>query len=129
MKSPPASLKTRAERFEYYLALLSKELNHADRVKPLRDYVTGLLLAGKRKSIEPIAGRIDPGHVCARHQSLHHFIAIATWNDRALLRVICQQAFPFLQGRRRSTPFQPSPMADRAAADSAHRAIVRTPSH
>src|SRR5215510_3406349 len=96
MKSPPVSLKTRAERFEYYLALLSKELDHADRVKPLRDYVTGLLLAGKRKSIEPIAGRIDPGHVCARHQSLHHFIAIATWNDRALLRVICQQALPAL---------------------------------
>ena len=86
----------RAERFEYYLALLSEELDHADRVKPLRDYVTGLLLAGKRKSIEPIAGRIDPGHFCARHQSLHHFIAIATSKDRALLRVICQQALPAL---------------------------------
>lgn len=94
MKIHPSSLKTREERFEHYLALLSKEVDRADRVKPMRDYLTGLLLPGKRRSIEPIAARIDPRHVCAKHQSLHHFIAIAAWSDRALLRVIRQYALP-----------------------------------
>jgi len=96
MKNHPQSLNAREERFENYLSMLSKELDHADRIRPFRDYLAGLLLQGERKSIEPIAARIDPTHVCAKHQSLHHFIAVAAWNDRALLRVICQYALPAL---------------------------------
>lgn len=96
MKNHPPSLLTREERFENYLSLLSRELDHTDRIKPFRDYLAGLLLHGKRKSIEPIAAQIDPGHVRAKHQSLHHLIAVAAWNDRALLRVICQYALPAL---------------------------------
>ena len=30
-------------------------MGHADRVGPLRDYCTGLMLPGERKSVEPIA--------------------------------------------------------------------------
>src|SRR5262245_51256728 len=88
--------KSREERFENYLSLLSGELDHADRIRPFRDYLAGLLLPGKRKSIEPIAARVDPSHVCAKHQSLHHFITVAAWNDRALLRAICRYALPAL---------------------------------
>ena len=50
-----------------------------DRREPLRAYVTGLCLPGERKSIEPMAARIDPRHVRARHQSMHHFVANAPW--------------------------------------------------
>lgn len=96
MKNHPPSLKTREERFENYLSLLSRELDHADRIKPFRDYLVGLLLHGERKSIEPIAARIDPGQACVKHQSLHHLIAVAAWNDRALLRAICQYTLPAL---------------------------------
>ena len=96
MKNHPPSLETREERFENYLSLLSKELDHADRIEPFRDYLTGLFLHDERKSIEPIAAQIDPSHLCAKHQSLHHFIAVAAWNDPALLRVICQYALPAL---------------------------------
>jgi SRSO17 transposase len=96
MKTHPTSLQTREERFEFYLALLGKELDHVDRIKPLREYLTGLLLPGKRKSIEPMAAQIDPSRVCAKHQSLHHFIAVAAWSDRALLRAIRQYALPAL---------------------------------
>jgi SRSO17 transposase len=35
-------------------------------------YCTGLLLPGERKSIEPMAARLEPAHVQAKHQSLHH---------------------------------------------------------
>jgi hypothetical protein len=60
----------------------------------MRDYLTGLLLPGKRKCIEPIAARINPSHVCAWHQSLHHFISVAAWSDQAILRAIRLAALP-----------------------------------
>jgi SRSO17 transposase len=60
---------------------------HADRREPLRAYVTGLCLPGDRKSVEPLAAQVDPRHVGARHQSLHHLVANATWNDAVVLRV------------------------------------------
>src|SRR5713226_5762212 len=75
------------QRFEKYLELLSVIVRHADRSGPLRAYLTGLCLAGDRKSIEPMAARIDPRHVSSRHQSMHHFIANAEWEDAAVLRL------------------------------------------
>ena len=44
-----------------------------------------LLLPGERKSIEPMAARLDPTHVQAKHQSLHHVVAQADWDDAAVL--------------------------------------------
>lgn len=75
------------ERFEKYLQRLAEAVGHADRREPLRAYVTGLLLSGERKSVEPMAARIDPRHVQARHQSMHHFVASAPWDEAELLRV------------------------------------------
>ena len=74
-------------RFQDYLESLCLALGHADRGEPMRAYVTGLCLPGERKSMEPIAARIDPRHVGARHQSLHHLVANAAWDDAAVLRV------------------------------------------
>ncbi len=58
-----------------------------DRHEPLRAFLTGLCLPGERKSIEPMAARIDPRHVRARHQSMHHLVANAPWEDTAMLRI------------------------------------------
>jgi SRSO17 transposase len=77
----------RAQRFHAYVERLTTALGHQDRHGPFRDYVTGLCLPGERKSIEPMAARVDPRHVRARHQSMHHFIANAAWDDAAVLRV------------------------------------------
>ena len=77
----------RARRFHAYVERLTTALGHQDRHGPLRAYVTGLCSPGERKSIEPMAARVDPRHVRARHQSMHHFIANAAWNDAAVLRV------------------------------------------
>ena len=85
------------ERFEAYLAKLGAALGHADRREPLRAYVTGLLLSGERKSVEPMAARIDPRHVQARHQSMHHFVASAPWDEVALLRVARDHALEQLE--------------------------------
>lgn len=80
-KSDPES------RFEEFVGRLVQVLGHKDREEPLRAYLTGLCLPGERKSIEPMAARIDPRRVRARHQSLHHFVSNAPWNDAAVLKV------------------------------------------
>ena len=46
-------------RFDAYVERLGDVLGHADRRAPLRAYPTGLLLDGERKSVEPMAARID----------------------------------------------------------------------
>ncbi len=76
-----------AARFEAYVAALGAAVGHADRAGPLRAYLTGLLLPGARKSVEPMAAQVDPRHVRARHQSMHHFVANAPWDEAAVLRV------------------------------------------
>lgn len=81
------SRDARARRFRDYIDRLAQAVGHADRHEPLRAYLTGLCLAGERKSIEPMAARIEPRRVRARHQSMHHFIANAPWEETAVLRV------------------------------------------
>jgi len=77
----------REARFCEYLDRLCAVSGHRDRHAPLRAYLTGLCLEGKRKSIEPMAARIDPRRVSILHQAMHHFVAKAPWDDRALLTV------------------------------------------
>jgi SRSO17 transposase len=74
-------------RFRRYVEQIALAVGHADRHGPLRAYLTGLLLPGERKSVEPMAALIDPRHVGARHQSMHHFVAQAGWSDAAVLRL------------------------------------------
>ena len=72
-------------------------LGHADRHEPLRLYTTGLLLPGERKSVEPMAARVDPRRVRSRHQSLHHFVADADWDDAAVLAAAREYVLPTIQ--------------------------------
>jgi SRSO17 transposase len=53
--------------FDQYLEHLSAGLGHSDRHAGLRDYCTGLMLPLTRKSVEPMAARVDPLHASARH--------------------------------------------------------------
>src|SRR6059058_1670818 len=87
------------ERFDDYVERLGDVLGHADRRAPLRAYCTGLLLPGERKSVEPMAARVDPARVGAAHQSLHHFVAKAAWDDDALLAAVRAYAPPALLER------------------------------
>src|SRR5918912_347449 len=87
------------ERFSEYVEGLGGTLGHADRRGPLRAYCTGLLLPGERKSVEPMAARVDPARVGAAHRSLHHFVAKAAWDDGALLEAVRGYVLPALQER------------------------------
>ncbi|WP_428419917.1 IS701 family transposase [Methylibium sp.] len=88
-----------AERFDRYLEQLSAGLGHADRHAGLRDYCTGLMLPLSRKSVEPMAARVDPMHASARHQALHHFVAKAEWSHTEMLRRVAQWVLPKMDFR------------------------------
>ena len=89
--------RTGEERFTAYLDAVVAVLGHASRTAAARAYCTGLLLPGERKSIEPMAARLAPGRVQAKHQPLHHVVAKAEWDDAALLRAVREQALPAIE--------------------------------
>src|SRR5947208_5870139 len=70
---------------------------HADRHAPWKDYCKGLLLPGERKSIEPMAARLNPSNVQATRQSLHHLVAKAPWSDETLLDEVRHRVLPAMQ--------------------------------
>jgi SRSO17 transposase len=92
----PSSSAASEQRFQPYIDRLADVLGHADRHEPLRLYTTGLLLPGERKSVEPMAARLDPRPVRSRHQSLHHLVAEADWDDAAVLAAVRDSALPAL---------------------------------
>jgi hypothetical protein len=46
------------------------------------------MLPVKRKSVEPMAAHLSPDGVRSEHQRLHHFVADASWSDRAVLDTV-----------------------------------------
>jgi SRSO17 transposase len=70
---------------------------HEDRHAPLKDYCKGLLLPGERKSIEPMAARLNPHNVQASRQSLHHLVAKAPWSDEILLKQVRDDVLPAME--------------------------------
>jgi SRSO17 transposase len=85
------------ERFCAYLDELAGVLGRVSRVGPMRDYCTGLLLPGERKSVEPIAAVTAPGRVAAQHQSLLHFVAQGGWSDEAVLAKVREMVLPQIE--------------------------------
>ena len=83
-----------SQRFERYMEHVAAGLGHIDRHAGLKGYCTGLMLPLPRKSVEPMAARVDPLHASARHQSLHHFVAKAEWSDEEMLRRVSQWVVP-----------------------------------
>ncbi len=84
------------ERFERYCKPIVEALAHADRRRPAEWYLKGLMLPGERKSVEPMAVRVCPENVCSAHQSMHHLVAAAEWDDRAVLAAVARQVVPAL---------------------------------
>src|ERR671921_895627 len=85
-----------AQRFQNYVSHRATALGHADRTERFVNYCTGLLLPGERKSVEPMAARLDPAHVPSAHQALHHFVASAPWSDAAVLTAVRERVLPAL---------------------------------
>ncbi len=86
-------------RFTAYVEAITSALGHADRAAPFQSYCTGLLLPGDRKSVEPMAARVQPGRVQATHQSPHHFVAKSDWSDEAVLAAVRARVLPIIEQR------------------------------
>src|SRR5476651_2869707 len=84
-------------RFEAYIKDLASVIGHADRVTPLHDYCTSLLLPGDRKRVEPMAALTAPARTAPKHQSLLHFVANAPWSNEAVLTKIRQMVLPKIE--------------------------------
>ena len=85
------------KRLAAYTEWLAQAAGHADRTEPLRNYCTGLLLNGERKSVEPMAALLAPDHVQRMHESLHHFVAQSPWSDADMLRQVRAYVLPAMQ--------------------------------
>ena len=83
--------------FAEYIAAIGGAMGHLDRVGPMRDYCTGLLMPGERKSVEPMAAVVSPARVSAQHQSLLHLVGQAPWSDGAVLAKVREQVLPALE--------------------------------
>ena len=69
-----------------YLAEMVERLGRRERLEALSWYVTGLLLDGERKSIEPMAARLvdDEAETSAMRQRLQEAVTISGWSDEAV---------------------------------------------
>ncbi len=76
---------------------LTTAAEHADRKIPLKNYCTGLLLPGERKSVEPMAARLALENVRRLHQVMHHLVADAPWSDEAKLRQVRKYVLPAME--------------------------------
>jgi len=83
-------------RFERYCDAMVATMMHADREQPGRWYLKGLVLPGGRKSVEPMAARVQPQRVRSAHQSMHHLVAEAQWSDAAMLATVAKAVLPKL---------------------------------
>lgn len=84
-------------RFAVYVEGLASVIGHKDRIGPLRDYCTGLMLPCARKSVEPMAALTGPARTAAQHQSLLHFVGEGGWSDERVLTKVRELVLPTIE--------------------------------
>src|SRR3954467_10856005 len=86
-------------RFQDYVEDLGAVVGNDARRRGLGDYLSGLLLPGERKSMEPIAERLESENVSRRHQSIQHFVSEASWKDGPMRERVLSRVVPAMQSR------------------------------
>ena len=83
--------KNSVRQFRQFISPMIAELGRTERRVAATRYVTGLLLPGQRKSVEPMAARlaVDP-------QPLTHLLADSPWAPAVVWTALCQEAVPHL---------------------------------
>lgn len=69
-----------------YLDSMTVGMGRPQRRQAMTDYLTGLLLDGDRKSIEPMAGRLvdHESEIEATRQRLQQCVSVSTWSDEEM---------------------------------------------
>src|SRR4029450_1128664 len=75
------------ERLEAFADDLFESLPRKDQRARGGCYLRGLMLDGRRKSVEPMAARLG-GEV--HYQALHHFVAVSPWDSRPARRPLAR---------------------------------------
>jgi SRSO17 transposase len=89
--------KESARRFAKYVGGLACAVGTRVRTLRLKEYCTGLLLPGERKSVEPIAAKIAPAQTAAEHQRLLHFVNEADWSDEKVVAKVREMVLPAIE--------------------------------
>jgi len=84
----PAELAAIGGRLEGFAAEVFESLPRKDQRARGQCYLRGLMLDGRRKSIEPMAARLG-GEV--HYQALHHFVAASPWDWRPVRRRLAER--------------------------------------
>jgi SRSO17 transposase len=84
----PAGLAAIGGRLEGFAAEVFESLPRKDQRARGECYLRGLMLEGRRKSIEPIAARLG-GEV--HYQALHHFVGVSPWDWRPVRRRLAER--------------------------------------
>ena len=79
----PAELAAVGGRLEAFADDIFESLPRTDQRARGQCYLRGLLLDGRRKSIQPMAARLGEVH----YQALHHFVAVSPWDWRPVRRL------------------------------------------
>jgi SRSO17 transposase len=80
------SLKKLDRELTEYIESLTEGMGRPERRSAMGLYMTGLLLDGERKSIEPIAARLvdSAGEVQAMRQRLQQCVVVSTWDEKEM---------------------------------------------
>jgi SRSO17 transposase len=82
----PAELALIRGRLEAFADDVFASLPRVDQRARGQCYLRGLMLDGRRKSIEPMAQRLGEAH----YQALHHFVAVSPWDWRPVRRRLAE---------------------------------------
>ena len=82
------------DRLEAFVDAVVQELPHPRQRANAPLYVRGLLEHGKRKSLEPMLGRL--GASGATYQSVQQFVADSPWDPELVLRACAERVAPLL---------------------------------
>jgi SRSO17 transposase len=83
----PAELGAIGDRLEAFAHDVFESLPRKDQRARGECYLRGLMLDGRRKSIEPMAARLGEVH----YQALHHFVAASPWDWRPVRRRLAER--------------------------------------
>jgi SRSO17 transposase len=83
----PAELAAIRGRLEGFADDVFESLPRTDQRARGQCYLRGLLLEGRRKSIEPMAQRLGEVH----YQALHHFVATSPWDPGPVRRRLAER--------------------------------------
>jgi SRSO17 transposase len=89
----PAELATIRGRLEAFAEDVFASLPRSDQRARGQCYLRGLMLDGRRKSIEPMAARLGEVH----YQALHHFVAASPWDWRPVRRRLAERLVTALE--------------------------------